>query len=429
MGNDFWLYHWMDEQGVKKERDIARIIADDRTFEDLGSIAAGMSYAIEPIKDEDNYVVAGTGIDLSGELGCYAWECIKRQIDDVFSRSWHYFDKIVVRGLTPLRYTQMMESNDRRFAKLVLQSQLRLLLYIRHIGAEDLLIFRQKPPACRVHYVDHLNECGLEHLASEMPDIANNLATEAQVAIQQVCGDHWHYAFDHPLLEHTHWGIVPAETFRIQPGKGGPRESRMAAQQVLADFASHLVADVQESKALHAPLAIASGLHAHSLKSDSPTATSMDEVALELEIPVLQGLPLKDLIKLRESEHASFERFRRSLKTAMRERLNESESASSADIAADILDDIITPAVGDLADRLRKANRLLNKKSASSGGLGVALMTIGLTAGVPLLLPFGVVSLCSPVLHYHKFLEERRDIELSDMYFLWNLQNKQWRNR
>jgi hypothetical protein len=115
----------------------------------------------------------------------------------------------------------------------------------------------------------------------------------------------------------------------------------------------------------------------------------------------------------------SFERFRTSLRLAIRERLENTQTADSVSVASEIAEDVVEPSLNDIEQRLSAAQSVLEKKSMISVGIGTASATIGLIAGMPLLLPAGVAWALLPGQHYMKYLEERRDIQLSDMYFLW----------
>ncbi|MCF6470452.1 hypothetical protein FAF44_18925 [Nonomuraea sp. MG754425] len=359
------------------------------------------------------YVLAGRGMDLSGELDCNAWECQKKQVDVLFSRTWHYFNKIVVTGLTPEKFQENLR--DQYFRKVALESQLRLLLYLRKIGAEKHLMFRQKAPACQLHFEDHLQEAGLDHLKDAATQIVGELARTGKCRISKACEGHIHYSYDHSILEHTQWGVV-----RVEPGAD---PARCIAEDVFKLFSAHMVADVRTSKIIGAPLSLVVGLHRETFHR----LTDADEhsVALELALPFLEGVPVGDILKIRDDEYLSFEKFRSALRSAIKEKVAAVGDRSSVDIADEIADDMILPALNEIALKLNKAQQLLTRKSALSVGVGVATTLIGALGGMPLLLPAGIASILLPSgAHAIKYLEEKRDVELSDMYFLWKLQGR-----
>jgi hypothetical protein len=166
-------------------------------------------------------------------------------------------------------------------------------------------------------------------------------------------------------------------------------------------------------------------LHAEVLDRSIPEAAEA-EIALNLALPVLEGVPAAELIRVRQAEALSFERFRQSLRLAIQDRLTNSQ-ATPAQLATEIVDDVVNPALYDIQQRLSAAQDVLVRKSAVSIGVGAISTTIGLIAGMPLLLPAGVAWALLPGQHYMKYLEEKRDIELSDMYFLWRQEHYAYR--
>lgn len=422
----FWLYKWIDEKGIKSEKEASRLARRRRTFAELEQLAGEIPYETLPVDYAGNYVLAGTGMDLSGDLDCHGWECQRKQVDRIFARTWHYFDKIVACGLTPMRFIQMLESATApETRKVVLESQLRLLLYLRSIGVDEHLIFRQKPPACQVHLEEHLQQTGLEHLVEASLPVIQELAqngdlksTELETADQ--CKDHpYHlkYVFHHPVLEHTQWGTAAYDPNIDQPNLA-------VARAVFRRYASYMISDIRTSRIVRAPLAAYMGLHRDAL---SKMSSSLNEssVAFELGLPIISGIPIRELIKIREDEYLAFEKFRRALEVAMTEKISiASTGDSAADIAAELMLDLIVPSLNEIEHRLQKAQEVLAKKSALHIALGAATISVGALAAMPLLLPIGITAALFSATHYAKYLDEKRDIELSDMYFIWRLQGE-----
>ncbi len=117
------------------------------------------------LEDASKSIVAGRMIDLSG-LACYHPDCLRKDVDRLFSRVWHHFDKIVVVGLTPEYVNRLLENLDDnardRFLGFVDN-----FLYIRRIGAEGMLAFRQKPSPCTYHLEQHASEAGVSSLLEQ----------------------------------------------------------------------------------------------------------------------------------------------------------------------------------------------------------------------------------------------------------------------
>jgi hypothetical protein len=374
MVNKLWLFEWIDVRGITSPASAKRVLADSRSRDRLH----------------------------------------EKEVDNLFGKVWHYFDEIVVEGLRARTASRMIENNWQEAAETI-ESHIRTLLYVRKIGAEDLLIFQQKPSPCMLHYKDHLEETQLGAVLENSTWLIDKLAREGQVVEIYRHDDHWHYTFDHPMLEHRKWG-----SFLPEKGSTPPKRDaqRAVAEAVFKEYSAHLVTDVRTAKSLDAPLAAAVSLHGHVLEQPSHKVTEA-EVALRLALPVLDGVPAAELIKVRRDEALSFERFRQSLGTAIQERLNDAQDSSSVEIATSVVDEVVNPALNDIQQRLGLAQELLAKRSALSLTVGTVTTTIGLIAGMPLLLPAGIAWASLAGQQYLKYLEEKRDIELSDMYFLW----------
>jgi len=158
----FWLHDWIDTFEVKELSQAENLLKEAGLRKDLKKRASEVPFTIEEISSSDApTIVAGRAIDLSGELDCFAWECMKKQVDKLFNHVWHYFDRIVVVGPSAHAFSSSWNPETEPHTIERLLTYIRLLLYVREIGAEDLLIFREKRPPCEAHLEDHLNEVGL----------------------------------------------------------------------------------------------------------------------------------------------------------------------------------------------------------------------------------------------------------------------------
>jgi hypothetical protein len=113
--------------------------------------------------------------------------------------------------------------------------------------------------------------------------------------------------------------------------------------------------------------------------------TQPAEVAFNIALPVLNDVPVTDLVRLREAEAESFEQFRLMLRRAIDERIKTDPTASSETIAREIEQDIIAPEVANLRDALSR--NLSNLKANAVGvTLGAVTATVGaLTSQTPLI--------------------------------------------
>jgi hypothetical protein len=138
---------------------------------------------------------------------------------------------------------------------------------------------------------------------------------------------------------------------------------------------------------------------------------------------VLSRVPVRDIVKIREDEHESFEKFRDAITKAIQVRI-EAGDVDPSIIARKIEEELIMPATNDIANRLKVARRALERKGGTSFAVGATITTIGLISGVPLIAGAGIAAIGSSLPAAHKYLDDKGSIELSDMYFLWRLEEK-----
>jgi hypothetical protein len=86
--------------------------------------------------------------------------------------------------------------------------------------------------------------------------------------------------------------------------------------------------------------------------------------------------------------------------------------------------DFIDPALADIHRRLEVATRALGRKMAQNALIGAAATSVGFLTGVPLVWGGGIAMVGSSIRHLNKFAEEEKDVELSDLYFLWRLEKR-----
>jgi hypothetical protein len=367
-----------------------------------------------------NLIVGGRGLDLSGELKGSTSEELIQEAEDLFGQVWHYFDQIVVEGYTPRRCVLMYENGDFDLCVERASSHSALLLYLRDIDALDALIFRQKPDPCIEHGHDRelLDRAGLERIKTQGPTLLEELAKGEVVDVVDHL-DHLHYEYFHPLLGDCFGSLWHGQYEAAVVDEDSLK--RQVASNRFELHAEYMAADAFMATELSAPLAMAVPLH-ETVKKRLVSGTTVDDVALRLNLPVLHGISPQELVRLRQEEAESFERFRTALRAAIKERIKAADAGSSEKVAEDIADDILTPAIMDIKQRLQIASRGMRRKSVANLAVGVATVVTGLRAGIPILLPAGIgVGLGIPTVHYAKYIDTASEVELSDMYFLWKL--------
>jgi hypothetical protein len=147
------------------------------------------------------------------------------------------------------------------------------------------------------------------------------------------------------------------------------------------------------------------------------------DVAFNLQLPTLNNLPLSELLKIRQDEWVYFDRFRQSLKEAIRQRVS-SDAASPAVVAEQIYEDVIEPGLNDVTRRLDVVQKALDRKLATGIAIGGLITTVGVITGAPLIIGAGIAAMGSSVPVAQKYFDDKGSIELADMYFLWRLEQR-----
>lgn len=409
----YWVYDWLDDHGLRDAEEATKAL---RSKKGVGSLVAAAPADIDltPLPPSNTSILAGRGLDLSGELDCYASSCRLRQVDDLFASVWHYFDEIVVADKVASEVR--LHGEDFNALRQCLPREFEVLYYLRSLGSEDIVRFRDKMPACTVHWKKHAKEVSLSYLVENFENVARGLAEEGEIRLVERSESQVKFVYVHSDFEHDVW--VSVEASQVEQRSEG-RVKLLVAREVLTRYLSHLTADVVAGRTLETPLGSTISLHRSLLQSDRPTVGS---VAFELQLPVLNNASIRDVLKIRQEEREVFDRFQAALRTAIRERISFGIDERASDVANEIREDVIDPALRSIGDRLRAAERLFARKSAVAMGVGVLTTVAGAiacspesltaTASIGSMVTLGAVAM-------NKHLEERRDLELSDYYFLW----------
>jgi hypothetical protein len=181
-----------------------------------------------------------------------------------------------------------------------------------------------------------------------------------------------------------------------------------------------LTADVECSHQLSLPFGSVVKFYERMLVANAkPT---VDDVLFKLDLPVLDGVPPKDLMKLRNDERDSFIEFRAALAVAARECIALSGSQNAHTIAMQLQADTIEPALSRIRNRLAATEGAFVKKAAFGSALGALTTVCGVLFRfpAPIAASAGVAAVVTAANSaLQKRADERREISLDDMYFLW----------
>lgn len=419
---DYWLYRWMDEFDVDLEKvpksgrmALSSPTAMKKLFDlamdvDLATVGAVPDYS----------VIAGRTLDVSGPYNCYRFYCMKNRLDRTLSSAWHYFDSIVVAGISEHRLAHRIATvaKDEREEAVIqpLLHYLKFLSYVRAIGADKLLVFRQKPlNLCVSCARETATERGLFAFEDEaaVSRLRDSLKSDAEISIKwSESSKSWKCVVDHDLLP---------DSFLFSLSAGS--ESRPNDDDVIDEFMAHgaaaLLQDFHQSQRLARPLLQE---FRSSLFGDPPNQSLTPEsVALTIKLPYLEYVDSASLIAAISDERDSFIDFRAALRTAINEKVQNAGGARPDVVGAQIERDLIEPSLANIERRLNTARRVLAKKSAAGVAVGAAILTVGVLTAMPFIMAAGVTAIASPMLDVKKYYEDRGTIEDSDMYFLWRL--------
>lgn len=436
----YWLSRWLDDNGIVNEWEINQVLSRESGFRSICDAAEQANEALgvsrPAARDLPNAIVAGRRLDLSGQLTCTAYECLREDIDTAFKQIWHYFDSIVVEGLSPrIVVDDVRRAKDDRAKKYVtysIREQARLLLYLRNIGADKYTLFEHKTFAfCQDHWLEHAKTLGIREALDESKraDLVRHIVDFSEFRITPQRDGSWSVAIlKAPFDKPDHLVVLGA--------KPTPKK---IAHHILVDLATATISDVELARRLSLPLAEGTSMpwmarvrsRARTTgNADKARQTELtpDDVALQLRLPVFDRLPTADLLKLRDDERPDFEAFRSALRQAIRERVASASYGESASaIAKSIDEDYIRPGLAEIERKLRGGRQALIRKTAIDLAIGTVAAGVASMTSIPLMIAGGVAALGSAVPlapALHNYIDDTRAAKMTDLYFLWRMEQR-----
>ncbi len=419
MRENRWLHDWIDEFDVVDTPTAIGALKTRSGWDRLLELAAGHARETEVANLGRRGIVAGRAMDLTGFLACGHPECLTKQVDELFARVWHYFDKIAVVGADAHLVEELVAEGRSDRVRQTIVGHVQVILHTRATGAERFLVFVEKPPACYVHWPDYRNREDLHIPDDVMSNLATDMLRTGSISLEK--------SRNGDLLAYRGRGIWSGQhAEKISRLDDYRREGHSLEEalivSILQQHALGAASDLHAANQLGLPLGSGIELETKLLTAIRPTTTE-EQIAFHLKLPVVDDLSISELLELRETEHDAFEAFRLSLRHAMRERLSEDGNGDPARLAADIEEEVLEPAIIDLQQRLSTAQRNLNRKRIVHGGL-LGLSTVcGLLGEAPAAAAFGMAAIGSGVPGELKGIDSKGEIESSDMYFLWHVKH------
>ena len=345
---------------------------------------------------------------------------MKERVERTFLSTWHYFDSVVVAGPSEKRLVHAIATTKKakreEWIIRPLAQEVALFLYLREIGADKHIVFRPKNFNFHLDcYKQEAKRLGILTVIDEnaRARTLDALDAEAHVRIWLRSPKNWGVEVDHDALPEK---LV----LNIPSARKPTREEALISFLDYGSFA--LLEDIEQAELMKLPLLEEVRTSFFGKEGNNGTATG-DAVALQLDLPFIQGVPASELLKFMRDERPSFDRFQAAMRKAVRERVEKAGDQSPGEIGKRIEQEIIRPGLAEIEVSLNVAKKAFAKKTGAAVGIGSALVTVGVLTAMPLVIAAGVGAAASPMLDAKKFIEERASLESKDMYFLWQLRN------
>jgi hypothetical protein len=423
----YWLAQWLDANEVHNDWEIEHALRSKTGRQSLHAALHLAGHRMfecpnpEPLNvgQSNEAIVAGRRLDLSGAVSCFAFDCLRRAVDSTFKRIWHYFDQIVVEGLSPLSVMESLNTLDEDdhywiFAKIY--NHARLFLYLREIGAEPFVIFSDKTfKFCQQHWEEYAKHLGITlPTESQLGKVIGKVVDSSNFKINQTA-DSWQASvtgeyFDEPF--EGNFAMAPTPEF--------------LARLIVSNFSSARILDVGLARRLSLPLVEPMTTPWISQRKSSRTPPEEWEVGIELNLPVFNSLTTKDFLQLRKDEQLNFEIFRGALRTMIRNQLNKNQKGPPGEVAG-IIEENLQQELRVIKKKVHNNRMALVKKTAVNLSIGTVATSIGDLASIPLWIAGGIATLGSAIPlapAIHKYIDDNNSAKMPDLYFLWQADKK-----
>jgi hypothetical protein len=413
-----WFHDWLLAHDITDGPSAYKAAKDPGLLDDLVTRAAAQE--TEPVDiPSGRGIVAGRALDLTGYLTCGHPDCLTKQVDRLFSRVWHYFDNIAIVGPDAHTFLEQVSTYRGDTLARIIAGKTRPIFHVRDIGADGLVTWIAKPPSCAAHWKDFDALKAYDYPAKAVRALASTLLSEGTVRLEKK-GKSSVFILRHSQFPDGTQGLEQQELLRLRHRKESVEEAlaRQVAERIWAAAASDLYA----AHSMGLPLGIGIGLEAK-LTGTQHASISPADVAFRLQLPVVDGLPVRELIALRENEYDAFENFRDTLTRAIKERLAAAKEAEDIDnIVREIKEDEIEPALHKIRQRLNSAEGVLRKNHRYNIGLAGLATTCGLIGAPPAMaISLGVAAMTGAAAVEAKLVVDKKDVSLEGMYFLWQV--------
>lgn len=413
----YWLFGWLEYRRITTIQDLRRVLGDQSCLSELREVAEAWWGAERKLSSPGVNLVAGTGLRLDDLMTCPNFPCRRQQVDVLFRHAWHYFDSILLPDAVGRLLINPPKTWERDFFLDTIFNWIALVMYIRDLGATDLVRFYPKTWKSSANLQELFPSKNSRVLNKAIREVETALVEQGKYTFEQIDSSTVHVEFLDTIL-----GVITSIDLH-PPKKRKVSENRLrtvTAHSVVNEHLENLADDIHSRNQLNG--ALGSIVWSHERILSRLAAPSARDIAMRLVLPSLSDIPVNELIAVRIAEAESFKAFRSALTKAAQEILNKDPAPSLQNAADKIITEIVNPELTKLQQRLRTAERALARKTAISVALAGLTTTCGLFLGVgPGVAGLaGVGAMASSAgTAAAKYIEEKQTIEMSDMYFLW----------
>lgn len=422
MEREYWFAQWMHEYSVSDLETLRKALSNKVAFNALLEWTPSFKYQIRKVPPAHAELTGGKGVDLTGDLGCTHYSCIAEEVDRLFRHTWHYFDRITLPDQAINAISDFKKHNDKTRLSKRLCAAVHAVTLIEQVDALGLVHFEIRAPSCRMHFKDHAKEADILQAFQNLNPLVEEILKESKISFskgQDHGKEHLHFKLDHPKFLHSEWGSFCPDK-EIPPDKN---RRRAAVQQVIEKYLAAVSADALASRRTKTPLGSTVPFYRDLLNTNS--TADIGAVAFDLELPVASNMTIDRLIALRKNERDAFDRFQGALRKAIFERINAGASKAS-EIGKEIRQDLIDPEIRRIRELLVQSRKLSLRGASSGIVLGATATTVGLMSplsassiGTGLAVGGAMTALGSVKKALDDHWATKKEVALSDMYFLW----------
>ena len=418
---NFWLQSWIDEFEIYDRRSFALAVKSPTAVKSLFSRVVNKetrNFESHASRLPTHSALAGRHLDLSATFHHACTTCLSWELSTLLSQTMHFFDRVVVSGPQVQNLAVDLQAKDktrRERALRGLRPHVEFFNHLRKIGALDCVTFAPKVEfycqKCFNHWAASAGIAALEN-EDESQKIVDILIKEGNFVTLRDRTGKWRTVVSHPLLVGGKWT-------RVTPYSSKPTRKEIA-WDIFNAMSKPVMHDL--STAQHYNLPLVEGFQAKWLAPTDATqekkSATVEDVALQIRIPQLFGLPLEELIRLKSEHREHYIKFQSSISAAVRDVLSRHELEAPQVVAREVVREYVEPELAALEGRVRSKQRALGKKLAAAVTVGSSVTAVGMLASMPLVLATGVGAAATSLTQLYKYFDDKSDIETSDLYFL-----------